>query len=179
MFAFNFLFFQNMKKILALLGTAYAAGVALKMKLRKDEGTSKLAKDTKNSTLENVIDEIVDIHKTAYNDVKNFVTPLLDDVKDFDTLKTKVSGMVDEFSAKMEVAFAELKLEGVEKKNAALEILENARSKADESLDEARAKAETFGDDIAETAEKWFADIKKNLETQYKKLKEKTEKMDK
>lgn len=99
-----------MKKILALLGT-YATGMAVAMKLRKDKGTSKLAKDTKNSTLENVIDEIVDIHKMAYNDVKNFVTPLFDDVKDFEGLKTRVSGMIDEFGAKLEVAFAELKLE--------------------------------------------------------------------
>lgn len=169
---------NSMKKILALLGT-YATGMAVAMKLRKDKGTSKLAKDTKNSTLENVIDEIVDIHKMAYNDVKNFVTPLFDDVKDFEGLKTRVSGMIDEFGAKLEVAFAELKLEWAEKKNAALEMLEDAREKADKSLDDAKLKADTFGDDISDVVEKWITDARKKLETTYKKLKEKTEKMDK
>lgn len=49
----------------------YAAGLAIAMKYRKDAGTSKLDTEAKNtSKLNSFIDEVVDIHKTAFSDVK-------------------------------------------------------------------------------------------------------------
>lgn len=97
-----------MKKLLTLVG-AYAAGLAVAMKLRKDKGTSKLEKNPKKITAGNVVDEIVDIHKVLYADVKNFLTPLFEDIDNVDDLKVKVSEVVDGFSSKMNELFAELK----------------------------------------------------------------------
>ncbi len=49
----------------------YAAGLAVAMKYRKDNGTSKLENtENKKSKLDSFIDEVVDIHKTAFADVK-------------------------------------------------------------------------------------------------------------
>lgn len=49
----------------------YAAGLAVAMKYRKDNGTSKLENTLNNkSKLDSFIDEVVDIHKTAFADVK-------------------------------------------------------------------------------------------------------------
>jgi hypothetical protein len=47
----------------------YAAGLAVAMKYRKDAGTSKLTTPTK-STIDSFFDEIVDIHKSVFADVK-------------------------------------------------------------------------------------------------------------
>lgn len=49
----------------------YAAGLAVAMKYRKDNGTSKLDPVIPAKTkLNSFIDEVVDIHKTAYADVR-------------------------------------------------------------------------------------------------------------
>ena len=49
----------------------YAAGLAVAMKYRKDNGSSKLNTENQNpSKLNAFIDEVVDIHKTAFADVK-------------------------------------------------------------------------------------------------------------
>jgi cobalamin biosynthesis protein CbiD len=70
----------------------YAAGLAVAMKYRKDNGTSKLDTETPNtSKLNSFIDEVVDIHKTAFADVKSFVNENFDDVDNFDDLKSKVT----------------------------------------------------------------------------------------
>lgn len=57
-------------KLFTLLA-GYAAGLAVAMKYRKDAGISKLEKSIENKTKFNsFIDEVVDIHKTAFADVK-------------------------------------------------------------------------------------------------------------
>ena len=56
-------------KLFTLLA-GYAAGLAVAMKYRKDAGTSKLDENTSKSKIGAFIDEVVDIHKTAFSDVK-------------------------------------------------------------------------------------------------------------
>ena len=49
----------------------YAAGLAVAMEYRKDAGKSKIDTSTDNtSKFNSFIDEVVDIHKTAFADVK-------------------------------------------------------------------------------------------------------------
>ena len=61
-------------RLLTLLA-GYAAGLAVAMKYRKDNGTSKLNDvDATKTKLNSFIDEVVDIHKTAYADVKGFIS---------------------------------------------------------------------------------------------------------
>ena len=148
------------------------------MKIRKDKGTSKLAKDPKKSTIENVIDEIVDIHKVAYEDVKSFVTPIFDDIKDFEGLKAKIAAMADDLETKLETAFADIKEEGEAKRELALDMLEKTKQQANSTMEKAKAKAMEFGDIAEDAIDTWVADVQKKLESTYKKLKTKAEKMD-
>lgn len=165
-----------MKKLFAVLGV-YAASVAVAMKLRKDKGTSKLAPKTKDITVGNVIDEVIDVHVSAYEGVKGFVAPFFEDVKNFDDLKDKVAGMIDDFGLKLEASIAELKLEGAEKKQAALEMIESAREKAEKALAQAKDKASSFKDEAGDTVEKWAQDAEKKFMSTYETLKAKAEKM--
>ena len=148
------------------------------MKIRKDKGTSKLAKDPKKSTIENVIDEIVDIHKVAYEDVKSFVTPIFDDIKDFEGLKAKIAAMADDLETKLETAFADIKEEGEAKRELAIDMLEKTKQQANSTMEKAKAKAREFGDTAEDAIDTWVADVQKKLESTYKKLKTKAEKMD-
>jgi len=147
------------------------------MKLRKDKGTSKLAKDPKKSTIENVVDEIVDIHKNAYEDVKNFVTPLFDDIKDFDGLKAKVAEMVDEFESRFEEAVDNIKAEGKEKKALAMDMLDTAKDQAAKTMEKAKSKAIDLGDTAEDAVDTWVEDMQKKIDGAYKKLKTKVEKL--
>lgn len=54
------------------------------------------------SKLDKFIDEVVDIHRTAFSDVKEFAKENFDDVETFDDLQKKVSTMVGEFSGTLE-----------------------------------------------------------------------------
>lgn len=76
-------------RLLTLLA-GYAAGLAVAMKYRKDNGTSKLNDvDATKTKLNSFIDEVVDIHKTAYADVKGFISENFDDIENFDDLQKK------------------------------------------------------------------------------------------
>ena len=46
------------------------------------------------SNLDKFIDEVVDIHRTAFSDVKEFAKDNFDDVDNFDDLQKKISAMV-------------------------------------------------------------------------------------
>lgn len=96
-----------MRLITLLAG--YAAGLAVAMKYRKDAGVSKIETDSKKSKVDGFIDEIVDIHKTAYGEVKGFVSTHFDDVNDFDALKTKASSLIDSFTTEAENLITSLK----------------------------------------------------------------------
>jgi hypothetical protein len=55
------------------------------MKYRKQSGESKLeSADPTKTKLDTFIDEVVDIHKTAFDDIKGVVMTTFDDVHDFD-----------------------------------------------------------------------------------------------
>lgn len=163
-------------KIFAVLGTAYAAAVAIAAKKRKDEGTSKLAENTKDSTLQNVVDEIVEIHKNAYNDARNFVVDNFSDVKDFDTFKLRVTDLLEDFSKIAEEKFENLKDSAEDKTEIAKKFLEENYEKAKISLKNAEEKAKTFGEDSRDNAEKFLADSKTKIEETYQNLKNKISK---
>ncbi len=85
------------------LVAGYIAGLAIAMKYRKDNGTSKLdSLNPMRSKLDIFIDEVVDIHRTAFSDIKEFAKDNFDDVDNFDDLQKKISSMVGEFSGTLE-----------------------------------------------------------------------------
>lgn len=106
-----------MKKLFTLVA-GYAVGLAVAMKYRKDHGKSKLASDATQSKFDGFINEVVDIHKSAYGDAKEYVETNLEDVKDFDTLKSKVSTKMSGLADEAETFITSLKEKGIEKKEA-------------------------------------------------------------
>ena len=94
-----------MRLITLLAG--YAAGLAVAMKFRKDAG--KIKTDPTKSKMDNFIDEVVDMHKAAYTEVKGFVATHFDDVEDFDGLKSKVGSLLEGFTTETEALIASLK----------------------------------------------------------------------
>ena len=120
----------------------YAAGLAVAMKYRKDNGTSKLASKSKKSTVDTIVDEIVDIHKSAYTDARTFMQGNLDDVKDFDTLKSKVTPFIDNFTAEAESLFDEVSEKGGVKKAALQSRLADLVTEKKALLDAAKSRGE-------------------------------------
>ncbi len=106
--------FTPMRLITLVAG--YVAGIAIAMKYRKTTGTSKLAADPKKSTLENFVDEVVDIHKDAFGDAKKLYDTYFGDIKDFDGLKTKIETLVSTFATEVEDRINSLRSEGEAKK---------------------------------------------------------------
>jgi hypothetical protein len=160
-----------MRLITLLAG--YAAGLAVAMKYRKDAGTSKLDTDPNKSKMDSIIDEIVDIHKSAYQDIKSVVSVTWEEVEDLDGLKTKVMALVDGFASDVESKITELSTRG----EIQVEVLEKA---VDESLAEkeaaiesARTKALTLADGAMDSVDIFLTEATKKLRATHKKLKTK------
>jgi hypothetical protein len=87
----------------------YAAGLAVAMKVRRDAGRSKLdSTDPSKTTLDKLVDEVRDIHTSTYADVKKYVTTHFDDVHDIDSLKTKVTTIIDNAASEAETFISSL-----------------------------------------------------------------------
>ncbi len=139
-----------MKKLLTLVA-GYAAGLAVAMKYRKDNGKSKLSANPDKSKLDNFFDEVVDIHKSAYGDAKEYVETNLEDVKDLDSLKAKVTTKMSGLADEAETLLTSLKDRGEEKK--------------EELLDEAKNKGVSLSDLAVDTVSGWIDTAKQKLET--------------
>lgn len=162
---------MKFKNILGILGTVYAAGVAIAMKKRKDQGISKLAEKTTDSTLQNVMDEITEIHKNTYADVKKFFVVNFEDVKDVESLTAKVGELSENFKNRIEMAVADMKNNAGNYKENAQKFLEEAYNKAKTSLSHAEEKVKTFSEDKKEIAQKFVAESKEKIEKTYTELK--------
>lgn len=165
-----------MKKLCTFIG-AYAVGLAVAMKLRKNRGISKLPSAGKKVTVGNVVDEVIDIHREMYLGVKGVIVPLFEEIKDFDALKKKASDTLDGFRVKFDETLEKLQLEGAAKKDKALEMLGDLKAKWETFLQSARSKAEEFREDAGDTIEKWLSETESRLKSLYADFKEKTEKL--
>jgi hypothetical protein len=139
-----------MKKLLTLVA-GYAAGLAVARKYRKDHGKSKLSADPDKSKLDNFLDEVVDIHKSAYGDAKEYVETNLEDVKDMDSLKTKVTTKMSGLASEAETLLSSLKERGLDKK--------------EELLDEAKSKGVSLSDLAVDKLTGWIDEAKQKLDT--------------
>jgi gas vesicle protein len=171
-----FLNIWNMKKWLFTLLAGYAAGLAIAMKYRKQSGESKLeSADPTKTKLDTFIDEVVDIHKTAFDDIKGVVMTTFDDVHDFDWLKVKLTTLVEGFSSEAEAKIAELKTQGEEKKTEAITFLDSFYESKKESIEHAKTRASGFADVAHDTLDTLLTEAKSKLDTAYATLKTKLE----
>jgi hypothetical protein len=162
-------------RLLTLIA-GYAAGLAVAMKYRKDTGTSKLDTDPNKSKIDSIINEIVDIHKSAYADIKSTVTATWEEVEDLDGLKAKVMTIVDDFTGEVEAKITELRTRGEIKTEVITKTLDESLAEKEASLESARTKALTFADGAIDTVDTFLTDAKKKLNAAHKKLKTKIEK---
>lgn len=165
-----------MKKWLFTLLAGYAAGLAIAMKYRKDAGTSKLAKDTSKSNLDSIIEEVVDIHKTAFSDAKKFITSELSDVHDFDTLKSKVESYIESGTTQVDELIASLKDSGEDERETIKSKIETIFSSNKALLEAARAKGETLTDSTFDKIKEWLDATSSKVDKAEQKIKKSLEK---
>ncbi len=146
----------------------YAAGIAVAMKYRKDKGTSKLdIEGFKSSKLNSFIDEVVDIHKTAFAEVKGFMAENFDGVENFDDLKSKVTGIVSDFTKNLDTHIETAKKAGTTKKYELLKIAEEFYVTHEAALDRAKFKAATFTGLSEDKIDSWITSAKNELTSAY------------
>lgn len=154
----------------------YAAWLAVAMKYRKDAGTSKIETDPNKSKLDSIINEIVDIHKSAYADIKSTVTATWEEVEDLEWLKSKVMSMVDGFSTEVEAKITELKTKWETNVEVLTKTIDDTLIEKEANIESARTKALTFADGALDSVDWFLTDAKKKLSLAHKKLKAKIEK---
>lgn len=164
-----------MKKWLITLLAGYAAGLAIAMKFRKDQWTSKLSTETPDKWVEGFISEVVDIHRVAFDEAVKFFDDHLDDVTDFDTLKSKVERVISGFIPEIQTKIDTLNAEGEAKKQEALDLIEKSYGEKQAFLQTAHARAERFVDRGSDLLKSWVSDLTKKLDAAYEKLKKDTQ----
>lgn len=160
-----------MRLITLLAG--YAAWLAVAMKYRKDAGTSKLDTDPNKSKMDSIIDEIVNIHKSAYADIKSTVTATWEEVEDLDGLKAKVMTVVDGFTSDVEAKITELETRGEIKAEVLEKTLDDSLAEKEAAIESARSKALTFADWAMDSVDAFLTEATKKLRASHKKLKTK------
>lgn len=141
----------------------YAAGLAVAMKYRKNKGTA-LPADASKSKVDRIVDEIVDIHKTAYKDARSYVEENFHDVHDFDSLKSKVSPYIDNFTHEAEALFESVSEKWTAKKAALQSRLADLVAEKKALLDAAKTRGEWFSDVAADTIAEWIESAREKLE---------------
>jgi hypothetical protein len=160
-----------MRLITLLAG--YAAGLAVAMKYRKDAGTSKIESDPSKSKIDSIIEELVDIHKTAYADIRSAVSVTWEEVEDLDGLKSKVMTLVDGFASDVETKITELRTRGEIQAEVLEKTLDESLSEKEAAIESARTKALTLADGAMDTVDTFLTEASKKLRAAHKKLKTK------
>jgi len=164
-----------MKKFITLLA-GYAAWLAVAMKYRKDHGASKLQNaDSAKAKFDSFIDEVVDIHKSAFADLKNVVHVSWDDVENFDMLKSKLLSLVDTYAVDVEDAIAQIRSTWEQKKTEILALLEKAYEEKQDMIESARTKALSFADVAHDVLDTLLIDAKARLDAGHSNVKAKIE----
>jgi hypothetical protein len=155
-----------MRLITLLAG--YAAGLAVAMKYRKDNGISRITDAvTGKSKLDTFIDEIVDIHKSVFADVRGLVGETFDDVENWDDLQSKVSGVVAGFSSNLETHIATAKQAGTTKKAELLKLASDFYATHEATLESAKSRAASFSGIPEATIDSWIATARQELQSAY------------
>lgn len=153
---------------LITLIAGYAAGLAVAMKYRKDKGISKITDAvTGKSKMDSFIDEVVDIHKSAFADVKWFAKENFDDIENFDDLQAKVSGVVSGFTDNLDSHIETAKKTGIVKKDELMKIANEFYASHEATLVAAKSKAASFSGIPEATIDSWLATARQELQSAY------------
>jgi hypothetical protein len=150
-------------RLLTLLAW-YAAGLAVAMKVRRDAGQSKLdQRDPSKSTLDKLVDEVKDIHTSTYADVKAYVAEHFSDVHDFDSLKARVTTIVDTIADEAEAFVTSLEKKWTAKKADIEARVDTFFDEKSSVLEEAKAKWALLTDTTTDAVVTWVDEAKSRL----------------
>lgn len=142
------------------------------MKFRKDKKIpKKSAVDSTESKVEDFITEVVDIHRSAFDEAKKFFDDHFEDVNDFDSLKSKVEQVLSGFIPEIQSKIENLSAQGEAYKQEALNLIEKAYGEKQAFLQNAQARAERFVDTSSDVLKSWISEATKKLDDAYEKLK--------
>lgn len=96
-----------------------------------------------------------------------------DDVENFDDLKSKVTGIVSDFTSNLDSHIETAKKAGMNKKDELLKIAEEFYVTHEATLDRAKAKAASFAGIPEDKIDAWIATAKSELTTAYTTLQSK------
>lgn len=162
-----------MKKLLTLLA-GYAAGLAVAMKYRKDHQAPEAPLPegaTPKSKVDAFIDEVVDIHKTAYADIKTAVSVTLEEFKDLEELQTKINDFIAAFKSEVDTKIAVISAEGSAKFDQIQKIIEDLYSKKQDLLKNAGEKARSLSNISQDSIDGLIEEARKRLAESYEKIK--------
>jgi ElaB/YqjD/DUF883 family membrane-anchored ribosome-binding protein len=149
-----------MRLITLLAG--YAAGLAVAMKYRGNTGSPDTTDKTK---VDAFIDDVVDIHKSAYTWVKKFVATNFDDVHDMESLKTKAGSLLDSAKTEAEALIASLQEKGIEKKEAIESEVDALFAEKEKVINAAQARSADLADTATDTVTSWIDIAKSRLQS--------------
>jgi ElaB/YqjD/DUF883 family membrane-anchored ribosome-binding protein len=149
-----------MRLITLLAG--YAAGLAVAMKYR---GNNTSPDATDKTKVDAFIDDVVDIHKSAYTGVKKFVATNFDDVHDMESLKTKAGSLLDSAKTEAEALIVSLQEKGIEKKEAIESEVDALFAEKEKVINAAQARGSDFAEDATETVTSWIDTAKARLQS--------------
>lgn len=152
----------------------YAAGLAIAMKYRKDHQTQEAPLPewtTPRSKVDNFIDEVVDMHKTAYGDIRDAVAVTFEEIKDFEELKKKVQEFVEGFRSEFDTKIADMTTQGTAKIEQAQKLLEEFYSKKQDLLKNAGEKAMSLSNISQDAIDLLLGEARKHLAESYEKIK--------
>lgn len=105
------------------------------MKYRKDTLKPQAeTTDLSKTKIDAFIGDVVDIHKTAYEEIKNAVTITFEEIKDFDELKQKVNEFIAAFKIEFDAKVSSISAEGSAKMEQVQKTLEELYAKKQELL---------------------------------------------
>lgn len=169
-----------MKKGLLTLLAGYAAGLAIAMKYRKDHQASvtpssadpTVPPQPPKSKMDEFIDEVVDIHKVAYSDIRDAVVVTFEEIKDFEELKKKVQEFVESFQSEFDAKVTGIMNGGNAKIEEIQKMLEDFYTKKQDLLKNAGEKARSLSNISQDAIDLLLGEARKKLSESYEKVKE-------
>ncbi len=160
------------KKWIITLLAWYAAGLAIALKYKKEARQEKLNIDTEEKK-PTIIEDIVDIHKHAFSEIKNKMQSTIEECKDIESLKEKASFTLESFKKEADNLLETLKSSeenGVEKIEDALKYLYDKKT---ELLKEVKDHGNTLNDEMTDTKDDfihWVESLKAQLDSSYQEI---------
>ena len=140
------------------------------MKYRKNS-QPQVETDSTKTKMDVFIDDVVDLHKTAFAEIKGVVSVTFEEIKDFDELKQKVNEFISGFKTEVDKKVSEVSTEGSAKFEQIRRILEELYSKKQELLKNAGNKARSLSNISQDSIDGLLTDASARLADSYEKIK--------